>query len=189
LEQRKLAVNLSITHKFQTSKTQKNQSDINERIYLWRPTTPTHGNQRWRGLGSLPSGGLCDGAEVEIAKYQTLYDIIGTTYNGSTPLIGFNTFRLPDLRGRFALGRDNMDNATTVPLSTGSYVDAGGGAVNRVPGTKAQTLGGDAGQSSATLTLTNLPPHTHSLQKLSTCTHSFTHYKLTQQNRLILLYF
>lgn len=50
LEQRKRAVNLSITHKFQTSKTQKNQSDINERIYLWRPTTPPHGNQRWRGL-------------------------------------------------------------------------------------------------------------------------------------------
>ena len=107
---------------------------------------------------------FCDGAEVEIAKYQTLYDIIGTTYNGSTPLIGFSTFRLPDLRGRFALGRDNMDNATTVPLASGTYVDAGGGAVNRVPGTKAQTLGGDAGQSSATLTLTNLPPHTHSLQ-------------------------
>jgi len=58
LEQRKRAVNLSITHKFQTSKTQKNQSDINERIYLWRPTTPTHGESTMERVGLLPSGGV-----------------------------------------------------------------------------------------------------------------------------------
>lgn len=107
---------------------------------------------------------LCDGSEVEIAKYQNLYDTIGVTYNGSTPLIGFNTFRLPDLRGRFALGRDNMDNGLTVPLAVGTYVDSGGGTAGRVPDIKAQTVGGDAGQSSTTLTLSNLPEHTHTLK-------------------------
>jgi len=111
---------------------------------------------------------LCDGSEVEIAKYQNLYDTIGVTYNGSTALIGFNTFRLPDLRGRFALGRDNMDNGLTVPLAVGSYVDAGGGTAGRVPDIKAQTVGGDAGQSSATLTLPNLPEHTHTMKNGTT---------------------
>lgn len=107
---------------------------------------------------------LCDGSEVEIVKYQLLYDIIGTTYNGTAPLLGVGTFRLPDLRGRFALGKDNMDNAGSVPLSSGSYVDAGGGTAGRVADTKAQTLGGAAGQSSTALGLENLPEHTHSMQ-------------------------
>ncbi len=114
--------------------------------------------------GNVPYGFLlCDGSEVEKTKYPDLYDIIGTTYNGSTALAGVNTFRLPDLRGRFALGRDNMDNGVTVPNSLGGYVDGGGGTASRVPDTKAQILGGDAGQSSVTLTLGNLPEHSHSL--------------------------
>jgi microcystin-dependent protein len=68
------------------------------------------------------------------------------------------------MRGRFGLGKVNIDNATTVPNNVGGYVDAGGGTADRVPGTKARILGEGAGQSSATLTLTNLPDHEHSLQ-------------------------
>ena len=113
---------------------------------------------------SAPYGFLfCDGSEVERTKYSSLYDTIGTAYNGITALVGVGTFRLPDLRGRFPLGRDNMDNAGTVPIASGGYVDAGGGTASRVPDIKAQTLGGDAGQSSTTLTLANLPEHSHSL--------------------------
>ena len=107
---------------------------------------------------------LCDGSEVEKTKYGALYDVISSTYNGTTALNGVNTYRLPDMRGRFGLGKDNMDNATTVPNSIGGYVDAGGGTADRVPGTKASILGESAGQSSATLTLTNVPDHEHSLQ-------------------------
>jgi microcystin-dependent protein len=113
---------------------------------------------------SIPYGFLlCDGAEVERVKYSNLFDIISTTYNGATVLSGVNTFRLPDLRGRFPLGRDNMDNGGTVPILAGGFVDAGGGTANRVPDSKAQILGGDAGQSSVTLNLTNLPDHSHTL--------------------------
>jgi microcystin-dependent protein len=113
---------------------------------------------------AAPYGFLfCDGSEVERAKFSELFDIIGTTYNGIQPLIGVNTFRIPDLRGRFALGRDNMDNGGTVPIPTGGFVDSGGGTAGRVPDTKAQTIGGDAGQSSVSLTLANLPEHSHSL--------------------------
>lgn len=106
---------------------------------------------------------LCDGSEIEITKYPDLYDIIGTTYNGAAALIGVNTFRLPDLRGRFSLGKDNMDNAGSVPLISGGYSDAGGGTAGRVPDVLAQTLGGAAGQSSVALVLANLPEHSHTL--------------------------
>lgn len=113
---------------------------------------------------TAPYGYLfCDGSEVERAKYSDLYDTIGTTYNGIAALAGVGTFRLPDLRGRFPLGKDNMDNAGTVPVITGGYVDAGGGTTGRVPDIKAQILGGDAGQSSVTLVLANMPEHSHTL--------------------------
>jgi microcystin-dependent protein len=113
---------------------------------------------------NAPDGYLfCDGSEIERAKFSDLFDIIGVTYNGGAVLLGSGTFRLPDLRGRFALGRDNMDNAGSVPTSAGPYVDAGGGAAGRVPDVQATILGGAAGQSSIALTLPNLPEHSHTL--------------------------
>lgn len=95
-----------------------------------------------------------------------LSDDVGyTTGAASTSsFAGVGTFRVPDMRGRFPLGKDNMDNGGSVPLASGGYVDAGGGTSGRVPDVKAQLLGGDAGQSSVTLGLTNLPDHEHSLQ-------------------------
>jgi microcystin-dependent protein len=114
---------------------------------------------------NAPYGYLfCDGSEVEKSKFPELYDIVGTLYNGSATLVGTNTFRLPDLRGRFALGKDNMDNGGTVPNALGGYIDAGGGNIDRVPDTKADILGEGAGSSAVALTLSNLPDHEHSLQ-------------------------
>jgi microcystin-dependent protein len=113
---------------------------------------------------TAPFGFLfCDGSEVEKAKFSELFDVIGNTYNGTTALQGVNTYRLPDLRGRFALGKDNMDNAGTIPISVGGFIDAGGGTAGRVPDTKAQILGQSAGSSSTNLTLSNLPEHSHTL--------------------------
>jgi len=112
----------------------------------------------------IPDGYLlCDGSEVERSKFSDLFDVIGVTYNGTAPLQGVGTYRLPDLRGRFALGRDNMDNAGTVPSLAGPFVDAGGGTAGRVPDVQATILGGSAGQSSTALTLANLPEHSHTL--------------------------
>jgi len=121
--------------------------------------------------GSSPPRGFlfCDGSEVERSKFPDLFDIIGTTYNGTAPLVGLvvnnvpTTYRLPDLRGRFALGKDNMDNGLTVPVTTGGFSDAGGGPAGRNSDNRAQTLGGGAGTVSTTLTLTNLPEHSHTL--------------------------
>jgi microcystin-dependent protein len=107
---------------------------------------------------------LCDGSEVERARYEDLWQILGTTYNGASPLVGVDTFRLPDLRGRFVLGKDNMDNGATVPTSIGSFVDAGGGNAERVSGVNADTLGGSGGQSTNILDVSQLPNHEHNMQ-------------------------
>ena len=114
---------------------------------------------------TAPDGYLfCDGSEIERTKFGDLFDIIGVFYNGAAPLLGVNTFRLPDLRGRFALGKDNMDNAGTIPVATGGYVDAGGGTAGRVADVQATVIAGSAGQSSVSLTLANLPEHSHTLR-------------------------
>jgi microcystin-dependent protein len=107
---------------------------------------------------------LCDGSELERTKYSDLFDVIGTTFNGIVPLNGVNTFKVPDLRGRFPLGKDNMDNAFTVPNNTGGYIDAGGGNVDRVSGTAPDNLGDGGGQSSNNLTIANLPDHEHDMK-------------------------
>jgi len=108
---------------------------------------------------------LCDGGEVEIKKYNDLYGVIGTRYNGSAALNGTGTFRLPDLRGRFPLGKHNMDNNISVPNDVGGFVDNGGGTPSpaRVEGTEAETLAAASGSSSVTLSLTNLPEHSHKM--------------------------
>jgi len=106
---------------------------------------------------------LCDGSEVERSKFPDLYDVLGNRYN-SIALNGVGTFRLPDLRGRFPLGKDNMDNNNTVPNSLGSYIDAGGGNIDRVAGTAPDNLGDSGGQSSNSLTVNNLPEHEHSMK-------------------------
>lgn len=106
---------------------------------------------------------LCDGSEVLIAKYTALYQVIGSLYNGASALLGTATFRLPDLRGRFPLGLDNMDNGTQVSDGSATY-DAGGGPAGRVPGIDASTLGGTGGSSEFTLDISSLPNHEHSMK-------------------------
>lgn len=112
---------------------------------------------------NIPRGFLlCDGSEIERRKYRDLYDAIGNTYGATS--IGADTFKLPDLRGRFPLGRDNMDNGEQVPDEQGGLFDAGGGPAGRVSGIEAASVGQGGGASSKTLELINLPDHEHDLQ-------------------------
>ena len=47
-----------------------------------------------------PAGWMfCDGSQLPIAEFETLFNLIGTTYGGD----GQQTFNLPDLRGRAPL--------------------------------------------------------------------------------------
>lgn len=120
--------------------------------------------------GATPPAGylLCDGSEVLISAYTELFAVVGYTYKTPNQLIGLSTFALPDFRGRFALGRDNMDNGTRVPSKNAPagqtiLIDAGGGSANRVTDVVADTLGAGSGAEQRILELRNLPDHIHSL--------------------------
>jgi microcystin-dependent protein len=68
--------------------------------------------------GDVPPAGylFCDGSEQSQSAYPELFTVLGYKYKAAGLLIGFQTFALPDLRGRFALGRDNMDNASSISV-------------------------------------------------------------------------
>lgn len=123
---------------------------------------------------TIPSGYLlCDGAEVLISAYPELYAAIGNTYNGSEPLIGVATFRLPDLRGRMAMGADNMNNGIAVPLlpsgaTAGVTTRDKDGALsqtaNRVTSITADQVGLGNGAEQTTIEVQNLPDHVHDFE-------------------------
>jgi len=123
----------------------------------------------------VPAGYLlCDGSEVLISTYSALYSVIGFTYKASSSLKGLGTFALPDLRGRFPLGADNMNNGIAVPSKDGSgtlvitTTDISGNTstkANRVGEASASTVGSGNSSANGTVTLisSNLPDHNHSL--------------------------
>lgn len=119
----------------------------------------------------VPNGYLlCDGAEVEIAKYPVLYRAIGNTYKSVSLLRGQNTFGLPDLRGRFPLGRDNMNNGISVPSKDGSgtTITTIEPFANRVTDITADTLGTGSGSEKVSLNVSNIPDHKHNLNSGTT---------------------
>ena len=91
--------------------------------------TPFVGELRLFAGSVLPAGwAFCQGQLLVIAEYETLFQLIGTTYGGD----GQSTFALPDLRGR-------------VPVHTGTGFILG-------------QMGGD---EQVTLTINQIPAHTH----------------------------
>jgi len=101
----------------------------------------------------LPYGGatapaywlMCDGSEVDRSTYPELYDIIGNSFGAPSSA---SVFKLPDLRGRNALGADNM----------------GGTSANRVTNVAADSVGGFSGTETKTISIDNLPEHEHDLR-------------------------
>jgi microcystin-dependent protein len=78
-----------------------------------------------------PAGWMfCEGQLLPISEYETLFNLIGTTYGGD----GQSTFALPDLRGR-------------VPLHFGNGF----------------TLAETGGVEDVTLTVSQIPAHSHAL--------------------------
>jgi len=115
----------------------------------------------------VPTGYLlCDGSEVRTADYPVLYSIIGYTYKAAISLQGYATFALPDFRGRFPLGRDNMNNGGVVSSKDDIGVQISGqpqAAANRVTDVTADLLGTGSGSQTVSLTTSNLPDHKHNL--------------------------
>ncbi|HWW09934.1 MAG TPA: tail fiber protein [Candidatus Acidoferrales bacterium] len=61
---------------------------------------PYVGEIRMFGGNFAPAGWqFCDGSLLPISEFETLFNLIGTTYGGD----GQTTFAVPDLRGRLAL--------------------------------------------------------------------------------------
>lgn len=79
---------------------------------------------------------FCDGQLMPIAQYSALFSILGTMYGGD----GRTTFALPDLRGRTAVG------------------------VGNGPGLTERRQGEKFGSETNTLTVRQLPAHTHEMK-------------------------
>lgn len=96
---------------------------------------PYVGEIRMFGGNFAPYGWLfCNGQEVPISEYDTLFSLIGTTYGGD----GQTTFALPNLQGRIPVGQGRSPGSGTTYM-----------------------MGQLAGTESVTLQSSQLPAHTH----------------------------
>lgn len=172
----------TITQDFITSKDLISDSGVTDQLLIFRPgvglkrltkqtfisniaTVPVGAIMPFAGTAAPNGYLLCDGSEVRISDFSELFSVIGYTYKVPALLLGRSTFALPDLRGRFALGRDNMDNGRTIPSKNDEAVsiDAGGGAANRVTDVTADTVGTGSGSEAKALAVSNIPDHRHTL--------------------------
>lgn len=91
---------------------------------------PYVGEIRMFGGNFAPAGWMfCEGQLLPISEFETLFNLIGTTYGGD----GQSTFALPDLRGR-------------LPIHQGNGF----------------TLAETGGAETITLTVNQIPAHSHS---------------------------
>ncbi|CAM3941949.1 tail fiber protein [Cohnella lubricantis] len=96
---------------------------------------PYVGEIRMFGGNFAPVGWLfCNGQELLVSQYETLFTLIGTTYGGD----GQTTFALPNLQGRIPVGQGRSPSTGT------SYI-----------------LGEYGGSENVTLLESQLPAHTH----------------------------
>ena len=129
----------------------------------------------YAGLSTnIPPGYLlCDGSEISRTTFTLLFTKIGYNFKPKDQLLSDKDayFALPDLRGSFPLGRDNMNNYADVSNFTqakdtsGTSVPTGGqlGPANRVTDVVAKDLGGRSGVQNTTIQPGQLPQHWHSL--------------------------
>ncbi len=88
----------------------------------------------WAGNFAPADWATCDGQLLAISDYETLFNLIGTTYGGD----GQNTFALPNLTAR-------------VPIHFGGN------------GISTYTIAEIGGVTSVTLNLNQLPSHSHAI--------------------------
>ena len=118
----------------------------------------------------IPNGFvLCDGSEYTIAQYTELWQVIGYIYKPLGLLQGINTFAVPDLRGRFPLGPDNMfsNSQVTDKNDPTSLIYTVGTNANRVNDAAANQLGASSGAEDIILDISQLPEHQHDMRALT----------------------
>ena len=98
---------------------------------------PFVGEIRMFGGNFAPRGwAFCDGQLLAVSQNDALFSLFGTIYGGD----GRTTFGLPDLRGR-------------IPIHAGNG-----------PGLSQRRLGAKSGTETVTVTVNQLPTHTHPMQ-------------------------
>ena len=106
------------------------------------------------GGEEAPTGWLlCDGQEINKSDYNALWLAISHNFKDASLVSdnGVAKFTLPDFRGRFALGLDNM----------------GGPSANRITSIAADAIGGNAGAETTSIGTSNLPEHEHDFEGAS----------------------
>jgi microcystin-dependent protein len=99
------------------------------------------------GWNFAPAGSaLCAGQLLPISQYQAVFALLGTSFGGN----GTSNFQLPDLQGRAMIGAGNG-------IGLPPYV-----------------IGERGGATQVSLTLGNLPQHTHTFTSTSTLQASTT---------------
>jgi microcystin-dependent protein len=129
------------------------------------PVVPVGAVFPFAGTVIPPGYLLCDGSEVKVTTYSALFNVIGYRYKNTSDLKGAATFGLPDFRGSFPLGKQDMNNNLEVPSKTdlNTLIPAITPKAARVTDSVAKTLGAQGGQEYISVTLTNLPDHKHDL--------------------------
>ena len=106
------------------------------------------------GFNFPPRGwAFCNGQLLSISQNSALFALLGTIYGGD----GQTTFALPDLRGRVPIGSQSQ----------------GPGLTNVMQGDKSGSNNvtvSATGTASATLTIANMPAHTHGTSGMSATT-------------------
>ena len=90
---------------------------------------------------------MCDGSEYRISDYTLLFAAIGYNF-GAEASVTTGFFKVPDLRGRTTVGKDNM----------------GGTSANVITDESADIIGSQDGQENIDIQVTNLPDHKHDLR-------------------------
>ena len=117
------------------------------------PLVPAGAMMPFGGVEAPTGWLLCDGSEIKKSDYNELWLSISHNFKDASLVSdnGVAFFTLPDFRGRFALGLDNM----------------GGPSANRVTSIAADAIGGNAGAEAASIATDNLPEHEHDLEGAS----------------------
>jgi microcystin-dependent protein len=112
-------------------------------------SVPTGAVMPYAGAAEPAGWKYCAGQAISRTTFSALFAVIGTTFGAGD---GSTTFNLPDLRGRAAFGRDDMNTADANRVTTGGS------------GIDGNALGASGGAETVALTVAQLAAHTHAVR-------------------------